>query len=103
MINAKEELLKILMFKKPVCAYITHVPFDEKYGPISFALKKGYSQEDWEQFLTQLDFEYDNGYGTQELFGTIWMSNEVWLDRHEYDGSEYWEWQAIPEIPEELL
>ena len=101
MINAKEELLETLMFKKPLCAWIE---YGEKFEITkTIILKKGYTQEDWNIFLTQLDFVYDNGYGTQELFGTIWMSNEVWIKRHEYDGFEYWEWQAIPEIPEELL
>ncbi len=45
---------------------------------------------------------YDNSYGTQELFGTVWMNNGDWLERHEYDGSEWWEYKTCPDIPEYL-
>lgn len=45
---------------------------------------------------------YDNSYGTQELFGIVWMNNGDWLERHEYDGSEWWEYKTCPDIPEYL-
>ena len=45
---------------------------------------------------------YDNSYGTQHLFGMIWMKNGDWLERHEYDGSEWWEYKTCPDIPEHL-
>ena len=35
--------------------------------------------------------EYDNGYGSQELFGLIIMKDNSWFERAEYDGSEWWE------------
>ena len=37
-----------------------------------------------------LDFEYDSGYGTQHLYGTVWLSDGTWFERREYDGSERW-------------
>jgi hypothetical protein len=46
-----------------------------------------------------LDFEYDNGYGGQELYGTVWLVDETWLSRGEYDGSEWWEHNVLPVIP----
>ena len=45
---------------------------------------------------------YDNSYGTQELFGIIWINNGNWLERHEYDGSEWWEYKSPPVIPDFL-
>ena len=47
-------------------------------------------------------YEYDSGYGGQELFGTVWMDNGEWLTRGEYDGSEWWEHHRRPSIPEYL-
>ena len=49
-----------------------------------------------------LDFEYDNGYGGQVLHGTIWMDDDTWVDRGEYDGSEWWKWNFLPDIPKYL-
>lgn len=51
--------------------------------------------------LDQLNFNYDNGYGFQELYGVIYCrdskGNPVWLTRWEYDGSEGWEFNSVPE------
>lgn len=51
-----------------------------------------------EEVLLKLDFEYDDGYGGQELFGYIWYDDETWSDREEYDGSEWWEYRECPDI-----
>lgn len=101
--NAKTELLeelsKGLVLK---CATIT---FDKNYGRNAkeINLKVGYSQEEYQAFLALLDFEYDGGFGGQELYGTCWLTNETWLSRGEYDGSEWWEHNELPTIPESLL
>lgn len=49
-----------------------------------------------------LDFEYEDGYGTQHLFGLILFNDNSWLERSEYDGSEWWEYKKTPTI-EEIL
>jgi len=51
------------------------------------------------QDLQVLDFRYDGGYGGQELFGTVWLKDGTWMERGEYDGSEWWEHRTRPEIP----
>mgnify|MGYP000630626643 CR=1 FL=1 len=64
--------------------------------------------KDYEKYFQQetevidLDFEYDSGYGGQNLFGTIWYEDGTWSERGEYDGSEWWEHRERPQIPEEL-
>lgn len=88
--NAKEEL-SFLKFKDVKCAQIKH-----------FILPVGHTQDQFHAFLEMLDFEYDDGYGGQELFGTIWLTNGSWMTRGEYDGSEWWETNSLPEIPQEL-
>jgi hypothetical protein len=49
-----------------------------------------FDSSQYEEFLKWLDFEYDDGYGSQELHGFILLKGNSWLDRHEYDGSEHW-------------
>jgi hypothetical protein len=65
-------------------------------------LTTGYTKEDWNDFLNKLDFHYDNGYGGQELFGTIWYTDGTWSERGEYDGSEWWTYHICPKIPENV-
>ena len=95
MINAKNELLdelNRLPGVKIVCAEIERA-----------TLITGYSSEEYEAFLRQLDFKYDNGFGSQNLYGTVWLDNGGWLERYEYDGSEQWEMKMLPEIPLKLI
>ena len=96
--NAKQELLEELEGRRPICAEIT-IDNDPE---IHASLVIGYTEADWEAFLRQLDVEYGNDYGSQELFGTVWLPDGVWFERGEYDGSEWWDWRAYPAIPEQL-
>lgn len=62
-------------------------------------LKEGYTQEELQTFIDETDVEYDTGFGGQELYGYVMFHDESWLERHEYDGSEWWEFKKffIPE------
>ncbi len=99
--NAKEEFLREISNREVLCAQIKH---DHNYHdePSVFNLTTGWTKEDWNSFLSSLDFEYDPGYGAQKLFGTIWYSDGTWSSRGEYDGSEWWEYNSCPVIPKEL-
>jgi hypothetical protein len=110
MTNAKEELIAILMRTESSikCARIKR---DEGYWDehdnyttkADIILKEGHSLEEYKSFLDALNFEYDNGYGMQELSGTVWLTKEnTWLSRGEYDGSEWWEYNECPKVPDEL-
>ena len=72
---------------------------DEEEQKWTYQLTTGFTQEELEQFLENIDFMYDSGYGGQELFGTIWYKDGTWSERGEYDGSEWWQYQRCPEIP----
>jgi len=108
MVNAKEELEyhieKIGGISQVKCAKIGYggrpglLAHDEEY-----ALKVGFSEEDYLEFINSLDFGYNNGYGSQKFFGTVWLKDGSWLGRGEYDGSEWWEHFKTPEIPEEIV
>jgi hypothetical protein len=103
--NAKQEVLNMLGKRKIKCAFIT---CEDEYINNYVVMKKLYlrvnhSIEEYIEFLSKLDFDYDNGYGGQELYGTIWLDNNQWATRAEYDGSEWWDINVLPEIPKELL
>jgi len=42
---------------------------------------------------------YDNSFGTQHLFGVIVINDGIWLNREEYDGSEWWKLNIQPKTP----
>lgn len=108
--NAKNELIKAIGTRTIKCANIIYFSSslwemdDEIHSPgKELFLKVGYTQAEWEEFLKELDFNYDSGYGSQELYGTVWFHSEHWMERKEYDGSEWWNVYSKPEIPSELL
>ena len=99
--NAKKELLKILKESTIKCALIAkEYSFTHKSRII---LKLNYTKNDYEEFLKKLDFHYNSGFGTQELYGTVWLNDNTWLTRGEYDGSEWWEHSVLPNIPSECI
>jgi hypothetical protein len=54
----------------------------------------------WEDFKAIANFNYNTGYGMGiispkiKVVGTDW-----WLERSEYDGSEWWSYKSKPQIP----
>lgn len=91
MTNARDELLNFLAGKPPVIC-------------LSFARDCNYSPGPettgtLDEVLPHLDFDYCSGFGSQELFGTIWFADGSWADRGEYDGSEWWQHQSRPDLP----
>ena len=55
----------------------------------------------WNEFAEQAArIDFDPGWGTAEInldlkvVGPSW-----WLERHEYDGSEWWEFKQLPKNP----
>lgn len=103
--NAKHELQEILENKAKIkCAIIYKGDYygfgDERP---KFKLPLNYTDDDLVNYYNSLNFKYDSGYGGQELFGTVWLEDGTWLSRGEYDGSEWWEHNVLPQIPNELL
>lgn len=65
--------------------------------PVIAELRSNRNERDELKFLEILaSINYDNGYGCQELFGTIAFKDNTWLERAEYDGSEWWEHCKLP-------
>ena len=87
--NAREELLRVLdSIGKTLSDISWMLVYKAKYSEISDAFTT----------TDQLDFSYDSGYGGQELFGIVHFHDGTWLDRGEYDGSEWWEYITPPTL-----
>lgn len=55
----------------------------------------------WENFKEiAKDINYDEGYGRAEISEELFIvGRDFWLERHEYDGSEWWELKSMPKRP----
>ena len=95
--NAKDEFIKHTESRVVKCARVCLKDEEE------IILLENYSIVEYDEFLSKLNFEYYNGFGGQELFGTIWYrTTGEWSSRGEYDGSEWWEFCKCPPVPKHL-
>lgn len=47
-----------------------------------------------------LDVDYDDMWGVNEVnLSLMIVGEDWWLERHEYDGSEWWEFKRLPPKP----
>lgn len=98
MTNAKKELMLTLddIEQQIKCAWI-------QCGNINLQLKVNYTIDEYNEFINKMDFEYDSSWGSQHLYGIVWLKdNNSWLERGEYDGSEWWDYKYLPNIPDNL-
>lgn len=99
--NARKELLQAVKNTAKIkCALITYGILEYK---IEKVLKLNHTNEQYDEFLNSLDFVYDNEYGGQLLYGTVWLEDGTWLSRREHEGSEWWEHNVLPDIPREYM
>lgn len=94
--NAKVEFLETTKDVKVTCAIIGIDKKDYGKNIKWFILPPNYTKKQLNKFLKSIDFEYDAGYGSQQLFGEIFCKNGIWFERGEYDGSEWWEEHKYP-------
>lgn len=109
--NAKQEFLEITKDTEVLCVTINvkgdysplYLHKSKKVKSKELALPVGYTQEEYNNFLNELDFEYDESWGHQFIYGTIWLKDGMWIERGEYDGSEWWKLVQAPNIPKECF
>jgi len=55
----------------------------------------------WPEFVERWRrYEYDNGYGGANINERlVVVGDDWWLERHEYDGAEWWEYKTLPKQP----
>jgi len=100
--NAKEEFLNTTRNLDVLCVSITYQNCWNSIQSSIHNLPVGYTEKEYTKFIESLDFKYDNGFGGQELFGLIWYKDGSWSSRGEYDGSEWWNHNECPIVPENL-
>lgn len=60
----------------------------------------GFGWFSWNTFKRVADTEYNSGYGGQRVArDLVIVGIGFWLERHEYDGSEWWEYKTQPIKP----
>ena len=105
-IKNKEEEMNCLEGCKSIdqCSHMNFlnetIVFLDKYGHEPKDVKwigcKG-GKITWDEFKVIADFFYDNGYVGYVIELTLKVVGEDWwLERHEYDGSEWWEYKKHP-------
>lgn len=58
---------------------------------------------DWETFKILANVEYDSGFGSPDVATDLIVAgDDWWIERHEYDGSEWWEFKKLPKKPSEF-
>lgn len=105
--NAKNELIRKTEWKTIERALLS-IEWEYDYEKNEdtykkYILKKWYTQKDMDLFLDSIDFEYDSWYWGQELFWEVVFNDWTRLDRWEYDWSGWWNYNKLPETPEECL
>ena len=59
---------------------------------------------DINKFIEIADTSYDNDYGSPKVAEDLFIvGNNWWLERHEYDGSDWWEYKELPTKPKKIL
>lgn len=89
-INFYEETIKILNKHGKTENDIRWVGTDEFYIPL-------------EKLRIMFDFEYNNGFGRVNIpQSLVVVGDNWWLERHEYDGAEWWEYKILPTKPKNI-
>lgn len=54
----------------------------------------------WNDFKSKANTEYDSGFGAPKVAQDLLVvGDNWWLERHDYDGSEWWEYKETPKEP----
>ena len=89
--NFKNETLRVLKENNKTIDDIVWIGCERGYIPI-------------DEFFRNADFEYDSGYGAQEVASDIMIVGKTFvMTRGEYDGSEWWEYREPVKKPKNKL
>jgi hypothetical protein len=88
MTDLLDETVRAIAMSGRTQSDVAFVEFDEE-GPVAT----------WEAFAKAArGLIYDSGYGSQEILPSLRIAfkDSTWLERMEYDGSEWWEHMVPP-------
>ena len=82
------------------CWFSNFEEYQTRIQPDYFIMNEN-TQESVEKLKKWLmHFEYDSWWGWQEFFWEVVFNDGTWLERWEYDGSEWREYKKTPERPD---
>jgi len=88
MVNLLQETIKVLSYYDKTLEDIEYVQLDDEYCLSGDFVKLAET------------INYDAGYGLAYINQNLLIiGNNWWLERREYDGSEWWEFQTFPRKP----
>ena len=101
--NLLEETLEIMQNHGKSIKDVKFVRCDWKVYDYDLEHYKEYEYYmSWEDFASMANRFYDSSYGGTEVKDNLQVVSENWwLERHEYDGSEWWEFKSLPTQPKE--
>ena len=109
MINLYEEIIGILEAHNKTIADIQYIICPKVYDFNSVYERMHYNDKLYSININNFmeiakRTNYDNGYGGNEIpLSLKIVGKDWWLERDEYDGSEWFEYKTLPEKPEEEL
>ncbi len=101
--NAKQEFILSVRDHQVLCAKICFDPQLPNRSCKHINLAKGFTSEDYDSFMEELNFGYDSVRGIQELFGIIWLKNGDWFERFAEGGLEFWLLKTCPDKTKSLF
>ena len=102
MANLLEETLKVLGANGKSEEDILWVGERVKSADGSWTLEQPTCFCDWGQAKFLFDRDYDDSFGIQYVNeDLVVVGKDFWLERHEYDGFEWWEIKTMPTKPKE--
>lgn len=97
MANLLEETLNILLKYGKSVDDIDFVNYNHSYNYNDEDENTGCFDWNWFLIYSRSYTDYDNGYGGAEVGDIeIVFKDGSWLERGEYDGSEWWEFKKTP-------
>lgn len=70
----------------------------KKWEDVEFVCTDDYVLVNFEKEAKEI--YYDSGYGGAEIpMNLKVVGSDFWMERHEYDGSEWWEYKTMPKKP----
>lgn len=81
-------------------------PADVKWVGV---LERGWNERvsyhfSWDEFAAAAEFRYNSSYGGQNVEASLVVVGDAWwLERGEYDGSEWWEFKTLPTKPDKHI
>jgi hypothetical protein len=107
MVNCKEEFLEEVVGKTLLCAELTYQPnINEDTLNRKAVLAVGYSDEERQKFLHDIDYDYEPGdYSCGQWYdidGFIWYKDGSWSERITQGGFECWDHKKCPTPPKKI-